>query len=164
MKISNVRPIYFVAALFAVLTYCSFAYADDLDGTWWKLTMRKLPDGTTLTPPAVYGASTFKDGVNQLLVYWHTPEGKPASLSQISKWEWTEAEVAVTPVLMIIDDGSGKPPVYLSGGDRKTAAIARRGGQLAYQHPINAPFIVREGDKFTATLEGVFTDYWERIR
>ncbi len=164
MKISSLRLLHFFAALIAVLSCCSLAHADDLDGTWWKLTMRKLPGGTTLTPPVVYGASTFKDGVNQLLVHWHTPEGKPASISQISKWEWSEAEVAVTPVLMIIDDGSGKPSVYVSGGDRKTAPITRQGARMSYQHPINAPFIVREGDKFTATLEGVFTDYWERVR
>lgn len=164
MNISSFRLRHFLAALITILTCCGLARADDLDGTWWRLAMRKLPDGTTLTPPAVYGASTFKNGVNQLLVYWHTQEGKPASLSQISRWEWSETEVAVTPVLMIVDDGSGKPPVYVSGGDRKTAPITRRGAQMSYQHPINAPFIVREGDKFTATLEGVFTDYWERIR
>jgi hypothetical protein len=164
MQISSSRLIRFVAGLMAVLACCGLAHADDLDGTWWKLTMRKLPDGTSLTPPAVYGASTFKDGVNQLLVHWHTPEGKPASISQISKWEWSDTEVAVTAVLMIIDDGSGKPPTYISGGDRKTATITRRAGQISYQHPINAPFIVRDGDKFTATLEGAFTDYWERIR
>jgi hypothetical protein len=126
--------------------------------------MRKLPDGTVQTPPTVYGASTFKDGINQLLVYWRTPDGKPASLSQLSKWEWSETEVAVTPILVIFDDGSGKPPVYANGGDRKTAPITRQGERMSYQHPINAPFIVREGDKSIATLEGVFIDYWERVR
>jgi len=142
----------------------ALAHADDLDGTWWRLTMRKLPDGTVQTPPAIVGTSTFKDGVDQLLVFWRTPEGKSASLSQVSKWELSETEVAVTPVLVIFDDGSGKPPVYTSGGDRKTAPISRQGARMSYQHPINAPFIVREGDKFTATLEGVFADYWERVR
>jgi hypothetical protein len=164
MKMFSPRFCHFLAAMVATLGCCGFALADDLDGSWWRLAMRKLSDGTTLTPPAVYGASMFKDGTNQLLVYWHTAEGKSASLSQVSKWEWSEAEVAVTPVLMIIDDGSGKPPVYVSSGERKTAPITRQGARISYQHPINAPFIVREGDKFTATLEGVFTDYWERVR
>ena len=76
MKISSPRLRHFLAALITILSCCGLANADDLDGTWWRLAMRKLPDGTTLAPPVVYGASTFKDGVNQLLVYWHTPEGR----------------------------------------------------------------------------------------
>ena len=63
MNISSPWLRHFLAALIAILSCCSLAHADDLDGTWWRLVMRKLPDGTTLTPPAVYGASTSKDGV-----------------------------------------------------------------------------------------------------
>jgi hypothetical protein len=149
-------------SLIASLTLCAFAFADDLDGTW-RLVMRKLPDGTMQTP-TVQGMSTTKDGVNQLIVFWPTPDGKPASIAQISKWEWSDTEVAVTPVLVIFDDGGGNPPVYMVGGETKRTPITRQGGRVSYQHPINAPFIVREGDKLTATLEGVFVDYWERVR
>ena len=153
-----------VAGLTIFIACSAWAFADDLDGTWWQLVMRKLPDGTVQTPPTVHGLNTFKNGVNQLIVFWHTPDGKPSSLSQISKWEWTETEVAVTPVLVVFDDGSGKPPVYTVGGERKATPVTRQGGRISYQHPTNAPYIVREGDKFTATLQGVFTDYWERVR
>ena len=62
---------------------------------------------------------------------------------------------------------NGATPLYLAGTDFAVVSgdgRTRRGGQLSYQHPINAPFIVREGDKSHATVEGVFTDYWERIR
>ena len=152
-----------LAALIISLTLFAFARAEDLDGTW-RLMMRKLPDGTVQTPPTVQGMSTFKNGVNQLIVFWPTPDGKPASLSQVTKWEWSETEVAVTPVLVIFDDGSGKPPAYTVGGERKTAPVTRQGNRVSYQHPTNAPFIVREGDRSTATLEGVFSDYWERVK
>jgi hypothetical protein len=30
--------------------------------------------------------------------------------------------------------------------------------------PFNEPAVVIEGDKMTATLEGAFVDYWERVR
>jgi hypothetical protein len=102
--------------------------------------------------------------VNQLIVFWPMPDGKLASLSEISKWEWSEAEVAVTPILVIFDDGSGKPPVYAVSGETKRAPVTRQGGSVSYQHPIDPPFVVREGDKLTATLEGVFVDYWERVK
>jgi len=93
-----------------------------------------------------------KNGVNQLVVFWPTPEGKSASISQISKWEWSDTQVAVTPVLVIFGDGSGKPPVYTVGGEAKRMPVTRQGARISYQHPINAPFIVREG-KPTATVK-----------
>jgi len=152
-----------VAGFIISLVCSAFAQADDLEGTW-RLVMRKLPDGSAQTPPTVYGMSSFKNGVNQLIVFWPTPDGKPASISQIPKWDVSETEVAVTPVLVIFDDGSGKPPTYTVGGERKSSPVTKQGGRVSYQHPINAPFIVREGDKSTATLEGVFVDYWERVK
>ena len=145
------------------LALSGFVQADDLEGTW-QLVLRKLPDGTVQTPPTVYGLASNKDGVNQLIVFWPTPDGKSASISQVSKWEWSGTEVAVTPILVIFDDGSGKPPVYSVGGETKRSPVTREGGRVSYQHPINAPFIVREGDKLTATLEGAFVDFWEKVK
>ena len=145
-----------------------FACAGDLDGTW-RLVMRRLPDGTVQTPPTVHGRFTTKEGVNQLIVFWPTAEGKPASLSAITKWEWSENEVAATPLVVIFDDGSGKPPVYTVGGETKRAAIARRGGRVSYKHPIDPVFIVWEGEvseasKMTATSEGGVVNYWEPVK
>lgn len=152
-----------MAGLVISLTLVTLARADDLDMTW-RLVMRKLPDGTVQTPPTVQGMSTFKNGVNQLIVFWPAPDGKPASLSEISKWEWSATEVAVTPTLVIFDDGSGKGPVYAVGGERKIAAVIRQGNRISYQHPIDPPYVVRDGDRMTATLAGVFVDYWERVK
>ncbi|HTT40444.1 MAG TPA: hypothetical protein VMH32_22550 [Burkholderiales bacterium] len=153
----------FVSALIMSIALSMPALADDTEGTW-RLVMRKLPDGTVQIPPTVYGMGTTKNGIYQLIVFWPTPEGKPASLSSLSEWQWSEREVAVTPLLVIFDDGSGKPPVYTVGGETKRAPVTRQGARVSYQHPIDPPFVVREGDKATATLEGVFTDYWERVR
>ena len=152
-----------VAGLVISLACFAVAHADELEGTW-QLMKRKLPDGTVQTPPTVYGMNTFKNGMSQLIVFWPNPDGKPASISQISRWEWSETSVTATPTLTIFDDGSGKLPAYAVGGERKSVPVIRQGGRVSYQHPLNPPFIVREGDKLTATLEGVFTDYWERVK
>ena len=90
---------------------CVLAYADNPDGTY-RLVMRKLSDGTVLTPPAVQGMGTFKNGVYQLTLFWRTPDGKTAALSRLSIWEWSETEVTATPLAFMFDDGSGKGPVY----------------------------------------------------
>lgn len=152
-----------IASLFVSFTLCAFAYAENPDGTY-RLVMRTLSDGTVLTPPAVQGMGTFKKGVYQLLVFWRTPDGKPASLSSISKWEWSDTEVAATPLALMIDDGSGKPPVYAAGGETKRVPVTRQGGRVSHPHPLDPVFMVWEGDEETATMEGVFVDHWERVR
>jgi len=152
-----------VAGFVLFFALWGLVYADGPDGTW-RLVMRKLPDGTVQTPPTVQGRFTFKDGVSQLLVFWPTPQGKPASLSELSRWEWSDNDVAATPLLVIFDDGSGNPTLYGVGGQTKHAPVTRQGARVSYQHPIDAPFIVWEGDKLTATLEGEFVDYWEKVK
>jgi len=157
-----------MAGLILAGTLGAPAYAGDLDNTW-HLVMRKLPDGTMQTPPTVQGRFTTKKGVTQLIVFWPTPEGKSASLSQIAKWEWSENEVAATPLLVIFDDGTGKPPLYAVGGETKRVPITRQDGRVSYQHPIDPVFIVWEGEvseasKMKATLEGAFVDYWEKVK
>ena len=64
---------------------------NDLDGTW-RLVMRMLSDGTIQTPPTVQGLSNIHNGMEQTILLWSTPEGKPASLSQIDKIEVTETD------------------------------------------------------------------------
>ena len=74
-----------IAALL-LLPFCGLAHTQELDGTW-KLVMRKLPDGTTQVPPVVLGAYTVYSGLQNLNVFWHTPEGKPACFSRISTYK-----------------------------------------------------------------------------
>ena len=141
----------------------SFACADDPDGTY-RLVMRKLADGTVLTPPAVHGMGTFKDGVYQLTIFWRTPDGNTAALSRLSTWKWSESEVAATPLAMMFDDGSGKPAIYEWGGETKRVPLVRQGSRVSHPHPLDPVFMVWDGDKETATIEGVLVDHWERVK
>ena len=149
--------------LVAAVTLLNCAYAENPDGTY-RLVMRKLSDGTVLRPPAVHGMGTFKNGLYQLTLFWSSPDGKPASLSRISKWEWSETEVAATPLVFFIDDGSGAPPVYEWGGETRRVPVTRQGGRVSHQHPLDPVFMVWDGDKETATIEGVLVDTWERVK
>lgn len=151
------------AALGIFLTVCTFAYADNPDGTY-RLVMRKLSDGTVLTPPAVHGMGTFKNGVYQLTLFWRTPDGNTAALSRLSKWKWSETEVTATPLAFMFDDGSGKGPVYEWGGEPKSVPVTRQGARISHPHPLDPVFMVWDGDKETATIEGVLVDHWERVK
>jgi hypothetical protein len=141
----------------------SLAYADNPDGTY-RLVMRKLADGTVLTPPAVHGMGTFKDGVYQLTIFWRTPDGNTAALSRLSTWKWSESEVAATPLAMMFDDGSGKPAIYEWGGETRHVPVVRQGSRVSHPHPLDPVFMVWDGDKETATIEGVLVDHWERVK
>src|ERR1700758_5583820 len=96
---------YWLVALL-LLIFCGVAQAQELEGTW-KLVMRKLPDGTTQVPPAVQGAGTWYNGLRSLVVFWHTPEGKPALASVISTYKLSDTEYTETQSLLAVDDGSG---------------------------------------------------------
>jgi hypothetical protein len=155
------RGYWLVAVL--VLLSCGIAQAQETEGTW-KLVMRKLPDGTTLVPPAVQGATTRENGQWSRVVFWHTPEGKPASFSAISNYKLSETEYTETLLFSVLDDGSGKAPAYNLTPKTQSVPVTREGRRIAYKLPFDPPSVVIEGDKFTATAEGRFVDYWERVR
>ena len=137
--------------------------AQELEGTW-KLVMRKLPDGTTQVPPAVLGTYTTHNELQNLNVFWHTPEGKPVSFSRVSTYKMSDADYTETLVFSAMDDGSGKAPVYDLTGKTVSTPVTHQGPRLAFQLPFGEPALVYEGDKLTATLDGEFIDYWERVR
>ena len=156
----SVRIRWLVAAL--VLLLCGLAQAQEFEGAW-KLTARKLPNGTTLTPPAVQGAIMCQSGVWTRVVFWQTPEGKPASFSAVSTYKFAPAEYTETLLFSISDDGSGKPPSYSQTPQTKITPVRREGGRVAFRLPFDPPSVVIEGDKMTATAENLFIDYWVRV-
>jgi hypothetical protein len=156
-----VRAFWFVAVL--VLLSCGLAQAQEFEGAW-KLTMRKLPDGKTLMSPAVQGAIIAQAGLLTRVVFFHTPEGKLASFSGVSTYKMSPAEYTETLLFSALDDGSGKAPAYNQTPQTKSTPVTREGGRISFKLPFDPPLVVIEGDKMTATAEGMFVDYWERTR
>ena len=164
-NISLVRVLIALLMLFATFeSFVAQAAEPALTGSW-QLVKRKLPDGTILTPPAVSGMfTTTATGVNHLNVFWHTPDGKPASVSSITQYKWSDTELTATRLFSAFDDGSGTGVAYGALGETKNVPVKREGGRISYHHPFDPPFNVIEGDKMTATAEGLFVDYWERVK
>jgi hypothetical protein len=133
-----------------------------LEGTW-KLVMRKLPDGTTQVPPAVLVAYTAHNGLQNLNVFWHTADGKPASFSRISTYKMSGTDYIETLLFTAMNDGSGKPTRYNLTGATQSTPVAREAGRLAFTLPFGEPSLVYQGDRMTATLQGQFVDYWEPV-
>lgn len=146
-----------------VLLSSGIAQAQEIEGTW-RLVMRKLPDGKTQVPPMILGAYTAHNGLQNLNVFWRTPEGKPASFSRISTYKMSASDYTETLLFTAMNDGSDKPTTYNLTGSTESTPVAREGGRLAFKLPFDEPSLVFEGDKFTATAGGEFVDYWERVR
>jgi hypothetical protein len=147
-----------LVAVLLLLT-CGLAQAQELEGTW-KLVMRKLQDGSTQTPPAIQGAVTWHNGS----VDGHTPEGKLWSFSIISNYKLSATEWTETVLLSVFDHGDGKLPDYDVTGATKTSPVTHEGPRISFKPGFEPVSYAFEGDKWTATLEGVFVDYWERVR
>jgi hypothetical protein len=141
---------------------CSPVRAQEIDGTW-KLVMRKLPDGATQVPPAVLGANTHHNGLRNLNVFWHTPDEKPAFLSEISTYKLSGTGYTEALLFRATNDGSGKPTTYELTGATESVPVTREAGSLAFTLPFGEPSVVSQGNKLTATLKGKFVDYWERV-
>jgi len=153
-----------VLTLFAA-TLCLPAFADEVLAGTWRLVKRQLPDGRTLSAPEIGGmASRSPTGRSHHSVFWKTSDGKPASVSGIITYEYGDKEITATRHFSAFDDGSGKPIVYATPEETRRVALKREGSKLSYQHPFDPPFIVIDGDSMTATLQGAFVDYWERIK
>ena len=158
--IKPVRSCWLVAVV--LLLTCGVAQAQEIEGSY-KLVMRKLQDGTTQAPPAVQGAATFHSGLRSLIVDGYLPEGKLWCLSLISSYKISATEWTETLLLSAVDDGSGKPLYGLTGGI-KTSPVTHEGARILFKPGFEPVTYAFEGDKWTATLEGVFVDYRESVR
>jgi hypothetical protein len=121
-------------------------------------------NGPAQVPPDAQGVATWRNGLRSLIVYGHTPDGKPTFTSIISSYKITSTDYTETPTLVIIDDGKGKPPVVMQPNETKSAPVTREGSRITFKPPFDPVTFSFEGDKFTATFEGSFVDTWERVR
>lgn len=153
---------YWLVAVLVLLFGGSKAQAQEIEGTW-RLVMRKLPDGTIQKPPEAQGAATWHSGLRDLVLFGRTAEGKPWSASLISRYKLSPTEYTETLLESVVDDGSGKLPVYEFSKETKAVPITRDGQRIAFKPPFEPVSFGFEANKFTATMERDFVDYWERV-
>ena len=56
------------------------------------------------------------------------------------------------------------PVSYDVSAETKSVVVTRDVGRVMYKLPFDAPSVVFEGNRMTATLQGAFVDYWERVK
>jgi hypothetical protein len=145
--------------------------APSIVGTW-KFVSRKLPDGTTITPPMCIGLQTFTKDMRNFNVCWVDNAGKHFSYSVISGYKLTDKDYTENLIYSCMNDEIGvmkdKPagsgPTYVMKTESKTMPVTRDGAKIKFQFPFDPPQVVFDGNTLTATLEGGFVDTWERER
>lgn len=142
-----------------ILTGCSHSA---LEGTW-VLDSRVLPDGTVQESPAVMGCLTYTADHRNFNVYWMDEQGQPVSISSIARYSLTDDEYRETNKYYMLN-GMGQGVQYDVSNETASSPVHREGGRMSFQFPLHGePAVVFEGDRFTATEEGVFVDHWRRV-
>jgi hypothetical protein len=152
--------------LITAITLCStslFAQDLKLDGTY-RLVKREIPGGPTLTPPAVMGLVNYAKGHRSVNVFWHTPDGSPASLSINATYKLTSSEFTQTIMFFSFNDPSSGKPVAYTLDETGSVPVHREGGRIRFTPPEGGPELVFDANGHVATLNGVFVDYWEKVK
>lgn len=161
-----------VLLITALLFMVGIGYAADpsIAGTY-QLTKRTLADGKVLSPPAIHGMFTLTSSQRNFNVGWQDPSGKHFSYSVISNYKLTNKEYSETVLFSVSNDEIGlmpgsKPgtgPVYVVNGETKTVPVKIEGTKIGFQPPMDSPYLVYDGNKMTATIEGTLVDTWEKV-
>ncbi len=134
-----------------------------IEGTY-KLLWRKLPDGTTVKPTMAMGIQTFTKDVRNFNVLWTDKNGKHFSFSVYSTYKLTDKDYTETVHFAVMNDEIGGKGVNYIADQTKTVPIHSDGKKLEFKFPFDPPTVTFEGNKMTATAEGMFTDYWEKVK
>ena len=88
------------------------------------------------------------------------------SISYIATYKLTGKEYSEKNIyFMINDEIGGKGITYDLSGVNGTTPVKAKGSRIEFQLPLHGePYVVFEGDMFTATRTGVFVDHWEKVK
>lgn len=140
------------------------AESPSIEGTY-KLVSRKLSDGKMLTGRDIIGLITFTKTHRNFNIGWKDSTGKYWSYSVVSTYRLTSTEYTETILLGITNDEiDGKGITYTMTGSPQTVPVNMDGGRIEFRMPFDPVSAVFDGDKFTATNEGMFVDSWEKVK
>jgi len=149
----------------AAVCFAQDALAENLsiEGTY-MLVGRKLPDGTMVKPPDVMGMITMQGGYKHVNVFWKGSSGEPFSWSMVSRYRLTPTEFSETLLYITFDNpAEAKSPIVNLSGETKSVAVQTSAERVSFQLPFE-PMVVFEREKLTATIDGQFIDYWDKVR
>jgi hypothetical protein len=130
----------------------------------YKLMKRTLPDGTTITSPAVVGLMTFTGGFRNFNVSWKGPDGKPVSLSLIAEYTLGNGKFCEKFVFRAANNLSNPGLSYEVPAEAKSCSpVTVKDGKVTFQMPDEPPIAIFERDGMVATAAGHFVDYWKKI-
>jgi hypothetical protein len=145
------------------LAHDALAQNLSIEGTY-MLVGRKLPDGTMVKPPGVMGMITMQGGYKHVNVFWTGPNGEPFSWSMVSRYRLTSTEFSETLLFITFDNPTeAKSPIVNLSGETKSVAVQTSAERVSFQLPFE-PMAVFEREKLTATIDGQFIDYWDKVR
>lgn len=135
-----------------------------IKGTY-RLVSRVLPDGSKQVPPNIVGLITFTTKYRNFNIYWKDANGKSVSISNIATYQLTGKEYRETNIYYLMnDEAGGKGLSYDLSATSGTSPVAIKGTRLEIQLPLHdEPRVAFDGNRLTATREGIFVDHWERV-
>lgn len=138
-----------------------------IEGTY-KFVSRTLANGTTIKPPIINGLFTYTQNYRNFNIMWVDSSGKHTSLSVVSKYKLTDKEYTETLLYEALNDETGmlsknKGMSYITN-KTKSVPVSIKGDKITFSPPFDKPTVTFEGNKLTATLEGKFTDNWEKVK
>lgn len=101
-----------------------------------------------------------------MYIYWKDKNGKIFSISSVSNYKLTPTEYTEKNIYyMQNDEITGQGVNYDFSGKSGSSPVKVANGRIEFKLPLfNEPFVVFEGNKFTATRQGEFIDYWEKVQ
>jgi hypothetical protein len=133
--------------------------APTIEGTY-KLSSRKLRDGTVLKSPDIMGLQTYTKGYRNFNILTKNAEGKYDSLSIVSTYTLTSTEYTETPLFSI--SVRGQEIRHDLSGQTQRAAVTVDAGRLQFQRPVEQRSLVVEGNTITSTSANN-VDVWEKV-
>jgi hypothetical protein len=135
----------------------------DIAGTW-RLVSREMADPKARPPMNLVGLLTFTAEYRNFHVSWADAQGKRFFRSSVSKYKLTEESYSETCLQSVsCDERDGKGVRYDTATGSAEATRTTEGVEI--QLPLfGEPRLAFRGDRMTATVEGQFTDRWERVK
>lgn len=136
------------------------AAGPSIQGTY-RLAYRELPDGTRVSPPKIDGLITFTAEYRNFNLMWEDADGALWTIGSMSRYSLSETEY--TEELIFRVSSSGGEMMIQRAGETGASPVTLEDGELSFTMPLDEPDVVFLGDRLTATREGEFVDYWERV-